>query len=77
MRRYGDAGNRTRVQKIRPRIYYKLSRSIVFSPATTPTGGVPGQPANDLWRALLAWDAPHPSFFVARCRLTGRESGRT
>jgi len=46
MARYGDAGNRTRVQKIRPRIYYKLSWPILFSPAMTPTSRVPSRPAN-------------------------------
>jgi hypothetical protein len=61
----GDAGNRTRVRKIRPRVYYKLSRPFDVAWGA-PNDRLRSRPADPLLCALSASRAQHPSLYDAQ-----------
>jgi len=67
----GDGGNRTRVQRVRPAIHYKLSRS--FHSRRLGLDRQSPKPASRaaFGRSLSASLRPHPEILVARCLALG------
>jgi len=73
--RYGDGGNRTRVQRVQLGTCYKHSQPIMFSLNSHPANGDAIEPADDLTPPLPAWGRRHSDYHDAQSQPIGERSG--